>query len=737
LIPAGVGGVQTSAERKRTARRAWYSLGVLLPVTLIPFAVSLVVFTALQAGSYGSSATAFCFALVPVLTLVPMVLFGASQFRRMERERAQSEQELRISTQRFSSVVASAMDAIITLDESQRIIVFNKAAEGMFGCPAWEVLGEPLDRFLPSRYREHHQEHVQRFGEAGVTTRSMVSPGILFGLRANGEEFPIEATISQVQVAGQKLYTVILRDITGRMRGEEILRQSEARFRSIYEQAAVGISQIALDGRLLMVNAALCNMLGYEESELLGKKIEEITQPEDHAREAVLLNAMLLEHRRSYELEKRYRHRDGSTVWVHVTSSMVSGPAAEPLYRISVIQNLTERKHAEEMLKQAQKMEAIGRLAGGVAHDFNTLLNVMLGYSELLLAELPEGDERRERVLQIKNSADAGAMLTRQLLAFSRKQASAEEVLDLREVAAKMTPILERLLRDDIELTVKCSAQSCLVKVDPGQIQQLVLNLAGNAGDAMPNGGQLNIEVRPVELDETYIRQHPTLTVGRYAMLAISDSGTGMDAETVAHIFEPFFTTKDAGKGTGLGLATVYGIAKRNGGDIWVYSEPGVGTIFKVLLPLSMEAMPKQEPEKRRRRGHSGGGETILLVEDSAALRELTKVILQRDGYNVLEAEDGIAALEMSRLFPDPIHLVLTDVVMPRMRGPQLVMEIVLQRPEIAVVFLSGYTEESVAQADGIAGCTLVEKPYTADALLRSIRCALDNRLPKGAVRAS
>jgi CheY-like chemotaxis protein len=210
-----------------------------------------------------------------------------------------------------------------------------------------------------------------------------------------------------------------------------------------------------------------------------------------------------------------------------------------------------------------------------------------------------------------------------------------------------------------------------------------------------------------------------------------------MDAETVAHIFEPFFTTKDAGKGTGLGLATVYGIAKRNGGDIWVYSEPGVGTIFKVLLPLSMEAMPKQEPEKRRRRGHSGGGETILLVEDSAALRELTKVILQRDGYNVLEAEDGIAALEMSRLFPDPIHLVLTDVVMPRMRGPQLVMEIVLQRPEIAVVFLSGYTEESVAQADGIAGCTLVEKPYTADALLRSIRCALDNRLPKGAVRAS
>ncbi len=709
---------------------------MLLPATLIPFAVSLVVFKTLQGGSYGSSLTAFCVALVPVLTLVPMVLLGAAQFRRMERERAQSEQELRISTQRFSSVVASAMDAIITLDESQRIIVFNKAAENMFGCPSWEVLGKPLDRFLPSQCREHHQGHVQRFGEAGITTRTMFSPGVLSGLRANGEEFPIEATISQVQVAGQKLYTVILRDITGRVRDEETLRQSEARFRSIYEQAAVGISQIALDGRLLMVNAALCNMLGYEENELLGRKIDDITQPDDHAREAVLLNAMLLEHRRSYELEKRYRHRDGSPVWVHVTSSMVSGPAAEPLYRISVIQNLTDRKHAEELLKQAQKMEAIGRLAGGVAHDFNTLLNVMLGYSELLLAELPEEDRRRERVQQIKNSAEAGAMLTRQLLAFSRKQASAEEVLDLREVASKMTPILERLLRDDIELTVKCGAQSCLVKVDPGQIQQLVLNLAANAGDAMPNGGQLNIEVRAVELDETYIRQHPTLTVGRYAMLAISDSGTGMDAETVAHIFEPFFTTKDAGKGTGLGLATVYGIAKRNGGDIWVYSELGVGTIFKVLLPLSMEAMPKQEPETQRSSASSGGGETILLVEDSAALRELTKVILQRDGYNVLEAEDGVAALDLSRLYPAPIHLVLTDVVMPRMRGPQLAVEIVTHRPGIAVVFLSGYTEEAVSQADGISGCTLVEKPYTADALLHSIRRVLDNRLPEDTLRA-
>jgi PAS domain S-box-containing protein len=720
--------VQTFAEPERPARSTWHGLAVLLPALLLSVAVSLLVFKILSRGSHGALLTASLLVLAPLVTFVPLLLFSAACFRRMERERRQSEQQLRGSTERLSSVLASAMDALNTHDDSMNIIVFNQAAEQIFGCPASDALGKPLDRFLPAPVRDLHHSRIQAFGETGVTNRSMGAPGILSGLRANGEQFPIEATISQVQVSGQKLYTVILRDVTGRMRAEETLRDSEARFRSIYEQAAVGITQIALDGQLLMANAALCHMLGYEESELLGRKIEDITDPDDRARESALLSEMVREHRRSYDLEKRYRHRDGSQVWVHVTSSMVRGPEGSPLYRISVIQNLTERNRAQELLKQAQKMEAIGRLAGGVAHDFNTLLNVMLGYSDLLLAELPEGDVRRERVIQIKNSGEAGAMLTRQLLAFSRKQAIAEEVLDLRAVASSMTSILERLLREDIELTVKCGAEPCPVKVDPGQIQQLVLNLAANAGDAMPHGGQVSIEVRAIELDETYVRQHPTLSVGRYAMLAISDSGSGMDAQTVAHIFEPFFTTKDAGKGTGLGLATVYAIAKRNRGDIWVYSEPGVGTIFKVLLPVSVEEAQKPQQATPRAHGASMGGETILLVEDSAALRELTRVILLRHGYNVLEAEDGIAALEISGRFADVIDLVLTDVVMPRMRGPELAAEIMKQRPQTAVVFLSGYNEDAIAQAEGIAGFTLVEKPYTADALLDSIRRVLDGR---------
>jgi PAS domain S-box-containing protein len=700
----------------QTARR-------LLPVAIfIPFTVSLLIFKLYQAGAYGAALMVVLFVVAPVLIFVPLILLNASLLNRIERERKQSAQELSVSTQRFSSVVASAMDAIITLDESQRVIVFNGAAEKMFGCPSGDVLGKPLDRFLPEQFREVHSEHIRKFGETGLTTRSITSPGILSAVRANGESFPIEATVSQVQVAGQKLYTVILRDITRRLRAEETLRHSEARFRSLYEQAAIGIAQVAFDGQLLMVNAALCRMLGYEESELRGKNISDVTHPDDRARQDELIAQ-----RKSYQLEKRCLHRDGTEVWVDVSSSLVSDSTGAPLYRISVIQNITGRKCAEEQLAQAQKLEAIGRLAGGVAHDFNTLLNVMLGYSELLLKELPAGDSRREKVIQIKNSSDAGALLTRQLLAFSRKQSVAREVLDLREVASRMMPILSRLLPHDIELTVKCPDELCRVKVDPGQIQQLMLNLVANAGDAMPDGGQVNIEVQSVKVDEAYVQQHPALQVGGYAVLSISDSGLGMDAETVSHIFEPFFTTKEKGKGTGLGLATVYGIAKQNGGDIWVYSELGAGTVFKVYLPLTTEAL--QEPGSARVSNRTVGGETILLVEDSAALRELTKVILMREGYNILEAEDGVAAMEVSTSYEGKIHLVLTDVVMPRMRGPQLAELIVKQRPEIAVVFLSGYTEEAISQSDGISGYALVEKPYTAEVLLHSIRRALNGML--------
>jgi PAS domain S-box-containing protein len=711
----------------------------LLPVVvLLPFTVSLLTLRMYQHGAYGLALMVFLFVVAPVMIFVPLVMVSASLVSRIERGRRQSEEELRVSNQRFASVVGSAMDAIITIDESQHVVLFNEAAERVFGCPSWDAIGAPLDRFLPETVRHVHGEHIRTFGKSGHTSRSMASPARIWGLRLNGERFPIEATISNVEVEGQKFYTVILRDITSRQQFEESLMLSEARFRSLYEQVTVGIAQVALDGKFLMVNPALCQMLGYKEDQLLSKRIEEIIHPDDLAREAGLVERMKRSAGKPFEIEKRYLHRDHSPVWVNVSSSFVASAQGELLYRISVIQNITESKQAGEQLKQAQKLEAIGRLAGGVAHDFNTLLNVILGYSELLAADLEPGDPRRDRVLQIKNSSEAGALLTRQLLAFSRKQPLVQEVIDLREVVTRMTPLLARLLRDDIEMNVKCTDEHCLVKVDSGQMQQLILNLGANAGDAMPDGGQILIDVKAIDLDAAYISQHPTLKMGRYALLTIADSGVGMDAETAAHIFEPFFTTKEAGKGTGLGLATVYGIAKSNGGDIWVYSEVGVGTIFKIYLPMAEESerVHKQEASKGMARV-GGGGETILLVEDSAALRELTKVILAREGYRVLEAEDGVAALELSAKFKEPIHLLLSDVVMPRMRGPVLAIEMRRMRPGIAVVFLSGYTEDSIVQSDGISGTPLVEKPYTAEVLLRSVRLALKDRLAKIASKST
>jgi two-component system cell cycle sensor histidine kinase/response regulator CckA len=329
-------------------------------------------------------------------------------------------------------------------------------------------------------------------------------------------------------------------------------------------------------------------------------------------------------------------------------------------------------------------------------------------------------------VQQIQQSAEAGAILTRQLLAFSRRQAIAEEVLDLRDVASKLMPILQRLLRDDVELTVRCCQQECPVKVDPGQIQQVVLNLVANAADAMPSGGRLHLEVSAVEVEESLVVEHPLLEPGNYALLNISDTGVGMDAETLAHIFEPFYTTKESGKGTGLGLATVYGIVKRNGGEIFVYSEPGEGTVFKVILPFTYELRQVTKPAEEAAPASSTAEETILLVEDSAALRELTRVILSRAGYKILEADDGAVALEMAQAYSGPIHLLLTDVVMPRMRGPQLAEELAKLRPGIGVVFLSGYTEEVLSESENMQGFTLVEKPYTAPILLQAIRRTLD-----------
>ncbi len=638
-------------------------------------------------------------------------------------KRKQAEEELRTSQQRLAAIIGSAMDAVITLDTDQHIVVFNAAAERIFGCPAREAMGQSLDRFIPEQFREAHRRHILNFGSTETTSRAMYPSGTLYGLRANGQLFPLEAAISQVDVVGERLFAVILRDVTVRKQAEEELREKEERFCSMYEHAAVGIEQVAVDGRFLMTNPALCRMLGYSETELLGKTFEEITHPEDRAREAALLEPVLSGDCNSYDMEKRYLNRDGATVWVSVTSSSVRDISGKLLYRISIVQNISDRKRTENQMQQAQKMEAIGRLAGGLAHDFNTLLSVILGYSELALAELQENDPSRARVEQIEKSANSGALLTKQLLAFSRNQSIVRHVVDLTEVVTSLEPMLRRLLSEDIEIAVRCSPEICPVKADPTQLQQVLLNLAVNAGHAMPRGGSLTIDVRTVELEK---QQSTSLARGQYEILTVSDTGSGMAPEIISHIFEPFFTTKPLGEGTGLGLATVYGIVKQSGGEILVTSKPGTGTIFKVYLPRSSEDMTVDEPVHRSVQRLTGS-ETILLVEDSAPLRELTREVLSLKGYSIIEAADGVLALELSRNYVGTIHLLITDIVMPRMRGTDLAERVVQERPDIAVVILSGYTAGAVPRYTRPDRITNLEKPCTSDTLLRTVRQVLDD----------
>jgi two-component system cell cycle sensor histidine kinase/response regulator CckA len=404
----------------------------------------------------------------------------------------------------------------------------------------------------------------------------------------------------------------------------------------------------------------------------------------------------------------------------------------ERAYYASVMASLDQRKQTEEALRQSedylrqsQKMEAVGRLAGGVAHDFNNLMTVIMGRSELLMTGLGETDPLRRNADEIKRTAERAVALTQQLLAFSRKQVLTPKVLDLNVVVANMDRMLRRLIGEDIDLVTVLGPALERVRADPGQIEQVIMNLAINARDAMPSGGKLTIETANIYLDDAYARKHAAVLPGPYVMLSVSDNGTGMDAETQSHIFEPFFTTKDQGKGTGLGLATVYGIVKQSGGYIWVYSEAGWGTTFKIYLPRIVDAAEPLEP--LRPVAQPRGSETILLVEDEDGVRELTREILTMNGYTVIAARHGTEALEVCQRHPGEIALMLTDVVMPQLSGHELMERIKVFRPALRVLYMSGYTDKAIVRHGMLASdIAFLQKPFTPDALTRKVREVLD-----------
>jgi PAS domain S-box-containing protein len=541
-----------------------------------------------------------------------------------------------------------------------------------------------------------------------------------------GEHSPTEYRKAIIQLSLFVAVALLICGFNAALRAaQDHLRLSEVNFRSLVTNAPYGICRSDRTGILLDVNPAFVSMLGYSGvSELVGRHFGTLYSDAqmwfslaDYFRALKEFNGVVAE----------WDKKDGTPISVRISGRAMVDEFKAVYYELFT-EDITERRALEQQLRQAQKMEAIGRLAGGVAHDFNNLLMVISGYSEFLLERLGPDPNVRGPAKEIAAAADRATSLTRQLLAFSRKQMLAPKVFDLNEVVTENLKMLTRLIGEDIDLVMVPAAQLGAVKADPGQIEQVIMNLAVNARDAMPDGGKLTIETSNVTLDESFTRLHAPLSPGDYVLLTISDTGTGMDSETQSHIFEPFFTTKGP-KGTGLGLSMVYGIIKQSGGYVWVESELAKGTMFKIYLPRFTDAEERVSVSPVAGAAKGPNVETILLVEDEENLRRLARQYLETQGYKVLEAADSAAAVHICSDNPGPIHLLLTDVIMPGLNGRQLAERIVTLRPKVKVLYMSGYTENVIGH-DGTLepGVNLLQKPFSLPALRNKVREVLDSQ---------
>jgi PAS domain S-box-containing protein len=518
-------------------------------------------------------------------------------------------------------------------------------------------------------------------------------------------------------------------------RYEEALRRSEARYRSLIVSAAYGIYRCTLDGRFLDVNPALIAMLGYASAEELlnlDAQREVFVNPQE-------LQRLTGEYRRTGNLngvEVQWKRKDARVITVRLSGRAVT-TADEPAEVLELIaEDITDRRQLEEQFRQAQKMEAVGRLAGGVAHDFNNLLMVINGYTEVLLEQLEPGTSMHQKVQSIQQAADRAATLTRQLLAFSRKQMLELKVVDVNAVIQDMERLLRPLIGENIELVTRLSADAGRTRADAGQLEQVIMNLVVNAKDAMPEGGRITLQSSSVTVRQNFHEQRFILP-GPYVVISVSDTGHGMDKETQSRIFEPFFTTKEKGKGTGLGLSTVYGIVKQSNGYVYPQSELGAGTTFYIYLPRVEDSAEEVGPAKAQE-NEKGGCETVLLVEDEDSVRELVRETLALRGYKVLEAENGESGLRVAENCQQHIDILITDVVMPGMGGRELAKKLLLVRPEISVLYLSGYTEEAVVHPGSlVSGTAFLQKPFTLQSLAKKVREVLHAKRSQPQARAA
>ncbi len=630
-------------------------------------------------------------------------------------------------------------DAVVAVDHDGVIVQVNSQAQGLFGYERDELIGQKVEMLVPESYRGKHHHHRKTFAET-PKTRRMGAELDLYGRRRNGSEFPVEISLSPVSTEKGALVLSAIRDISDRKRiAEELRRANEelhqrtteqlgeyrSRLASIIDSSEDAILSKDLEGNITSWNRGAERIYGYAPEEVVGKHIS-LLIPSDRPEEIPeilrkIARGERIEHHESVRVTKD-RHR----LDISLSISPLRNAAGEVVGASVIARDITDQKRSEGQLRQAQKMEAIGRLAGGVAHDFNNILAIINSCTEFLRDRIDPAAEPSLYVENIRKALERGTSLTRQMLAFSRTSAIQPRVLDLNERLREISKLLRPLLGDDVEIIIVPRTTSAVVEADSGQLDQIVVNLAVNARDAMPRGGKFILETDVARFDEAFAEQHQAMTAGKYVLLAVSDTGSGMDEATASRIFEPFFTTKEAGKGTGLGLATVYGIVKQSGGNIMVYTEPGQGTTFKIYLPsaehkIGLGSKPEAEGVSPKRHGTS-----ILLVEDDEIMRSLTRKLLEEHGYAVVEADDGKSALEWVESHPDRIDLLLTDVVMRRMSGPELVERLNASQPNLKVVYMSGYTGELMANREVLKpGVTLLEKPFSRTALLNTIHATL------------
>jgi PAS domain S-box-containing protein len=640
-------------------------------------------------------------------------------------ERQAYDDAIRNSVALYRSLIEGSIQGVL-IHVDGVIKLANPALASMLGLDhPGELLEQPVWRYIAPQDREM----AQAYQKARRDGRPAPSNFELHLLKRDGAVIALDCMASSISWEGRQATLATVVDTTDRQKAEQGLRASEERFRQIAENIKEAFIVVELDGFRPLYLSRMWE-------EIWGRPLEEAYRdplawvraihPDDAA--VVTETRHAIERGESISRNFRLVRPDGTNRWVRARAFPVYN-ANHELYRVvGLVEDITDVRRTEEQLLQAQKMEAVGRLAGGVAHDFNNLLTAILGYSELVLQDLGPDHPSADDVKEIRAAGQSAENLTRQLLAFSRRQILQPQTLDLNTVLTRVDALLQRIIGEDVELTMKLTAPLGRVSADPGQIEQVVLNLAVNARDAMPHGGKLTIETANIMLDEDYVSMHAGATPGPHVMLAVTDTGTGMDEATQQRLFEPFFTTKEPGRGTGLGLATVYGIVTQSRGSIWVYSEPGHGSAFKVYLPVTTDELATAVAFEMTAESLSGH-ETVLVVEDQGEARSVICETLRRRGYTVIEAINGPDAIVKGRQLDVPIDVMLTDVVMPGMGGRRVAEVIRATRPQLKVVYMSGYTDSAIVD-HGILepGVTFVQKPFATEALLRKIRDVLANQ---------